>query len=300
MKDIIKNRQLYLLALPGFLFLIVFAYAPLTGHLLAFKQYNASLGILGSKWIGFVNFKFFFQGSAWLTVTGNTIILNALFITFNLTFGILIAIVLNEVKWYYFKRISQSLVFLPYFISWMVVQFMVYVILNTNNGLANTCLTAIGFEKVDWYSRPDLWRAILTIIGLWKWSGYNSIIFLASIAGISSEYYESAKIDGASRLQQIMHITLPLIRSTAIILVLLSIGRIFYGDFGMIYGIVRDNGLLYPTTDVIDTYSFRALRLLGNFGMAGAVILYQSFMGLITVTVFNSIIRRVDPESRLY
>ncbi|WP_367398220.1 ABC transporter permease subunit [Paenibacillus sp. MSJ-34] len=212
----------------------------------------------------------------------------------------MLAIFLNELRHALFKRLSQSLIFMPYFISWLVVSFMTYAMFNTTEGLINKILASMGLEPISWYSNAEIWPYILTFLFVWKTSGYFAIIFFSAIAAISSEFYESAKIDGATRLQQIMHITLPLLKPTIFVLLLLQIGRIFYGDFGMIYGIVGDNPILIPTTDVIDTYSFRALRQIGNFSMAGAVVLYQSIMGLITIVLFNGIARRIDKDSSLF
>ena len=298
--EIFLNRYLYALAVPGMLFLIVFAYVPMSGHLLAFKNYSVVKGIFKSSWSGWENFKFFFGSPDWLRVTLNTIFLNGLFIVFGLSLAILIALFLNEIKSLTIKKFSQSIIFLPYFISWMAVSFMLYSLLNTSDGLVNRVLLSVGVEKLQWYNEAGYWRAILTIIYVWKQAGYYSIILLAAITGISAEQYEAATIDGANRFQQIIHITLPLISPTVIILALLAVGRIFYGDFGMIYSLIGDNGALLPTTDVIDTFSYRALRQLGNFSMASAVVLYQAVMGMVTIIIFNSITKRIDPESGLF
>ncbi|GAV12651.1 sugar ABC transporter permease [Paenibacillus sp. NAIST15-1] len=298
--EIRKNRYLYLLGLPGLLFLLLFAYMPMLGHLLAFKRYRLADGLFGSEWIGFQNFEFFFQGNDWLRVTWNTVFLNGLFLVFGLGTAVVLAILLNEVTGKWFKKTAQSFVFLPYFISWLVVSMMVQTMFSSTEGMMNQALTALGFEGVDWYLSPGVWPYILTFVYVWKVAGYNSIIFLASITSISSEYYECAKMEGASRFQQIMYITLPLLRPIIIIMTLLGIGRIFYGDFGMIYAIIGDVGVLFPTTDVIDTYAYRALRQMGNFSMSSAIILYQSLMGLIAVVFFNWLTRKVDPDSRLF
>lgn len=263
--EIRKNRYLYLLALPGLLFLLLFAYMPMLGHLLAFQRYRLADGLFGSEWIGFQNFEFFFQGNDWLRVTWNTVFLNGLFLVFGLGTAVVLAILLNEVTGKWFKKTAQSFVFLPYFISWLVVSMMVQTMFSSTEGMMNQTLTALGFEGVDWYLSPGVWPYILTFVYVWKVAGYNSIIFLASITSISSEYYECAKMEGASRFQQIMYITLPLLRPIIIIMTLLGIGRIFYGDFGMIYAIIGDVGVLFPTTDVIDTYAYRALRQMGNY-----------------------------------
>ncbi|GIO62669.1 sugar ABC transporter permease [Paenibacillus cineris] len=299
-REIVRNRYLYVLALPGLLFLIVFAYVPMAGHLIAFKQYRLADGIWGSKWIGFDNFKFFFMGSDWYKVTFNTVFLNGLFIVCGLGIALLLAIFLSEIQNALYKKIAQSLIFMPYFISWLVVSMMVFAFLNMTDGILNRTLAANGLDPKNWYLMPSIWPAVLTIVYVWKFAGYYSIIFLAAIAGISGEYYESARIDGATRFQQIIHITLPLIRNVVIVLALLGVGRIFYGDFGMIYGIVGDTAPLYPTTDVIDTYSYRALRQLGDFGKSSAVIMYQSVMGLVTIIIFNALAKRIDKDASLF
>ncbi|MBE9913032.1 sugar ABC transporter permease [Paenibacillus donghaensis] len=299
-REILKNKYLYLLALPGLLFLLVFAYLPMTGYLIAFKKYRLSDGLWGSEWVGFDNFKFFFMGSDWYKVTFNTIFLNGLFIVCGLGIALLLAIFLNELRNLFFKKIAQTFIFMPYFISWLVVSMMVFAFLNTTDGILNRTLAAYGIRGGNWYLMPGIWPAVLTIIYIWKFAGYYSIIFLAAITGISGEYYESARIDGASRYQQIIHITIPLIRNVLVVLALLGVGRIFYGDFGMIYGIIGDNAPLYPTTDVIDTYSFRALRQLGDFSKSSAVILYQAVMGLVTIVLFNAIAKKIDKDSSLF
>jgi putative aldouronate transport system permease protein len=273
---------------------------PMQGHLLAFKKYRLADGIWGSEWVGFDNFMFFFTSPDWLRVTFNTLLLNGLFIALGLTCSALLAVLLNEIRKPIVKKLSQSFIFLPYFISWLVVSLMVFTFLNTTDGLLNQLLNVFGIQNIGWYQHPNAWPAILTIIYIWKFAGYFSVIFLAAMTGISKEYYEAAEIDGATRLQQILHITLPLIKSVFVMLALLGIGRIFYGDFGMIYGIVGDNGVLFSTTDVIDTYSFRALRQLGNFSMAAAVVFYQAIMGLICIVVFNGIVRKIDEDSKLF
>jgi len=299
-REIARNKYLYLLALPGLAFLVVFAYIPLNGHLIAFKKYRLADGLWGSKFVGFDNFKFFFMGGDWYKVTLNTLYLNAMFLVFGLGLALLLALFLNEIRQALFKKLAQSFIFMPYFISWLVVSMMAFAFLNTTDGVVNRTIESFGGERINWYLKAEVWPFFLTFIYVWKFAGYYSIIFLAAITGISGEYYESAKIDGATRFQQLVHITLPLIRSVAIVLGLLGVGRIFYGDFGMIYGIIGDNSALYATTDVIDTYTFRALRVLGDFSKSSAVVLYQSVLGLITIVAFNQIARKLDKDSALF
>ncbi|MEC0227624.1 ABC transporter permease [Paenibacillus alba] len=298
-REITRNRQLYVLAVPGIIFLAIFSYIPMLGHLIAFQRFQPVKGLWGSKWVGFDNFKFFFGGHDWVRVTFNTLYLNLLFLIFGIGMAIVLAIIVNEVRSTLIKKLSQSFIFLPYFISWLVVSLMMLAFMSTE-GLVNSLLKSLGMDTINWYQSVNLWPFLLTLVYIWKFSGYYSIIFLAAIVGISNEYYESAKIDGATRFQQILHITIPSIRSVIVVLMLLGVGRIFFGDFGMIYGIIGDNSILYPTTDVIDTYSFRALRQLGNFGMSSAVVLYQSMMGLVTILIFNRIAKKIDSDSSLF
>lgn len=298
--ELMRNRHIYLLMLPGLLFFLIFSYLPMSGHLLAFKRYQLVRGIFGSPWVGLKNFKFFFSSKDWLPVTVNTLLLNLRFIVTNQLCAILIALFLNEIKNNAVKRISQSLIVLPYFVSWIVVYFMSFTLLATEEGMVNQLLTSLGAPRVSWYASPRYWPAILTVINAWKFAGYASIIYLSAMAGINPELYESALIDGANRGQQTWYITLPMIRRTALILILLALGRIFYGNFGMIYALVGDNAVLFETTDVIDTYTFRMLRVMGNFSMSAAIVLYQSVMGILMVIIFNRIVRKIDYTARLF
>lgn len=298
--EIRRNKYLYLLALPGILFLVIFGYLPISTYVLAFKDFKLADGIFGSKFVGFENFKFFFGGPDWLRVTFNTLFLNFLFLIVGLSFAVLLAVFINEIGNSKIKRILQSFIFLPYFISWMVVSVMAFSLLSTDSGMINEFLKLIGLHQFNWYQEPKVWPVILLFVNLWKGAGYNSIIFLSAITAIPLDIYEGAEIDGASKIQQLFYITLPMLRKTVVIMFLMGVGRIFYGDFGLIYALVGDNGMLFSTTDVIDTYSFRALRQMGNFSTSSAVTLYQSFMGLITIVIFNFIARKVEPDARLF
>jgi putative aldouronate transport system permease protein len=299
LKRMWQNRYLYLLGLPSLLLLLVFGYVPLFGHLLAFEDYRLDKGIFGSDFVGLKNFEFFFMSGDWLKITFNTIFLNFLFLVFGLGSALAVALFLNEIASKWLKKLSQSLIFLPYFVSWLVVSMMALQTLKSN-GILNQLLGLCGAEPAMWYMKPDAWPAILTIIYVWKFAGYFSVIFLAAITGISPEFYESAQIDGASKVQQILRITLPLIRPVIIVLALMAMGRIFFGDFGMIYGIVGDQGMLFDTTDVIDTYTFRALRQLGNFSMSAAVVFYQSVLGVVTILASNAVVRKIDADSAMF
>jgi putative aldouronate transport system permease protein len=286
------NRVFYLMALPGITFILLFSYVPMPGLILAFKNYNFRDGIFGSPWAGWYNFSFFFGTDKAWTITFNTLYLNLLFIVFGLIFQIGSAILINEVGNRHFKRLVQSIQFLPFFFSWVVVSGLLYSIFSAELGSLNRLLVLFGLAPVSWYTRAEYWRSILVITNLWKFTGYGAVIYLSAIAGISQEYYEAAHIDGASKLRQIRHITLPLLVPTAIILTLLSIGRIFYGDFGMMYSIIKDNGMLLRTTEVIDTYVYRAMRSQGDMAFASAVGLYQSTAGFIVVYTTNYLAKR--------
>ena len=299
-KEIIKNKWLYAMALPGFLVVFIFSYLPLQAHLIAFKEFNPMKGIWGSPWAGLDNVKFFFQGSDWINVTKNTIVLNLIFITTGTIAALAIAIGLNEITSKWFKKISQTFLVLPHLISYMVVSLIVTQLFASDNGMINNLIESLGGTPQAWFSKGALWPYILSIIVLWKGAGWTSIIYLATITGISEEIYESARIDGASRMQQIWYITLPQLKPTIIILTLLALGKIFYGDFGLIYTIIGDNPMLLHSTDVIDTFTYRALRQAGNYSMASAVALFQSTMGFICILFFNWLTGKFDKDYKLF
>ncbi|MCQ6563965.1 ABC transporter permease [Paenibacillus mendelii] len=301
-RELRKNKWLYAMSLPVVVYVFTFSYVPMSAHLLAFKQFSPGKGLWGSEWIGLDNLTFFFTGPDWLGVTVNTIYLNLLFIAAGTICSLCIALLLNEIRHAYFKKVSQSLVILPHFISIVIVNLMVINFFNGQDGMINRIFSQLGFEPVYWFQTPAVWPCLLTIIFIWKGAGWGSIIYLATLTGFSEEYFESARIDGAKRLQQIWYITLPLLRPTIIVLTLLGLGRIFYGDFGLIYGIIGDNSLLFNSTDVIDTYTYRSLRStnMNSYSNAAAVALFQSVMGLITILFFNWVVRRVDNDSKLF
>ncbi|KRE44978.1 ABC transporter permease [Paenibacillus sp. Soil522] len=297
-----KNKWLYAMSLPVIVYVFIFSYLPMSAHILAFKQFTPAKGLWGSEWVGLDNLTFFFTGPDWLGVTLNTIYLNLLFIVSGTVCSLCIALLLNEIHHSLFKKVTQSLVILPHFISIIVLNLMVTNFFNGQDGMVNRLMKEFSFQTISWFQTPDVWPWLLTIIFVWKGAGWGSIIYLATLTGFSEEYYESAKIDGAKRWQQIWYITLPLLRPTIIVLTLLSLGRIFYGDFGLIYGIIGDNSLLFDSTDVIDTYTYRSLRStnMNSYSNAAAVALFQSVMGLITILFFNWVVRKVDNDSKLF
>ena len=299
-KEMGKNKSLYSMMLPGILFILLFNYAPMFGIIVAFKNYTYTKGIFGSEWVGFKNFEFFFTSQDAARVTFNTVFMNLIFICTGLFVSVAFALMLNELKNRFFAKLYQSVMFIPYFFSWVVVGYFSFAILSVDFGSANSIMKILGMEPVDWYAEPMYWPVILTIANLWKSTGYGCIIYLAGITGINEEYYDAAKIDGATRFQQMTRITIPLLVPLISILTLLSIGRIFYADFGMFYYLPRQSGVLYSTTDVIDTYVFRSLRTLGDVGMASAAGLYQSVVGFILVLLSNLVVKRVNPDNSLF
>lgn len=295
-----RNPFLYLIALPGIVFYFIFSYMPMYGILIAFKDFNLTKGILGSPWVGLRNFEFFFTSGKLGQVVYNTLFLNVLFLIGTMVFAVAIALFINEIRVRWYKRVSQSLIFLPYFMSWVVISMMVSAILGGQNPALNEWLAYFGLPSADWMFTPEYWPWILLIIRIWQGSGYAAIIYLATITSIPGELYEAARMDGASRRQIMLRITLPLLIPTISILTLIAVGKIFTGDFGMIYALVGDNPLLYSTTDVIDTYVYRAMRKLNDFGMSAAVGLTQSVMGFILIVITNAVVRRFSKESSLF
>jgi putative aldouronate transport system permease protein len=302
LKELVHNRYLYLLTLPGIVFFIVFNYLPMAGLYIAFVRYTplAPFFGIGSPFVGLHNFEFFFTSRNWLNITANTMFLNSLFIASGLVVQIILAVSLNEMTLKGVKKVTQAFMFLPNFISWTVVSVFSIALFSTNEGLINQFLRAVGGTGVNFYQTPSVWPALLVILRLWKGAGFGTVIYLATISGIDQEIYEAATIDGANRLGRIWHITLPMLRTTTAMLLILSVGGIFYGDFGMIYALVGDNPMLRSTTDVIDVFVYRALRVNNNIGMSSAVGLFQSVIGFITVVLANGIIKRLDPDSALF
>ena len=267
---------------------------------IAFQKYNYRLGLLHSPWVGLENFKFFFLSNQAWQVTFNTIRLNVLFIAFGTLTALILALLFNELKSRLFARVTQSTILFPHFLSWVVVSYMLYSLFATDFGVVNNMLEAIGMERVNWYASPQYWIQILVATNVWKDVGISLVIYLAAISGIDGTLYEAARIDGANRWGQIRHITVPLLVPTVSILSLLALGRIMYGSFDMIYAIVKDNGMLFATVDVIDTYMFRALRTIGNPSQAMAIGLYQSLVGFVLVFGANWIVRKYDSNSSLF
>lgn len=300
-RHIYKYKALWLLALPGIVLMILFAYIPLTGLVMVFKNYNFRDGIYGSPWVGFDNFKFFFANFdvAW-RATKNTLILNALYTIFGTSCSVALAIMFNEIRKKPYLKVTQSLSILPYFLSWVIAGGILHAILNFDSGSLNNIFASIGLERIDFYNDPKYWRVILVMANIWKGAGYGAIVYFSTITGFDSSLYESAEVDGANMWQKIWYITLPLLIPTIIILFLLSVGRMLYGDLVMIMSLTNLSPLLFSTTDIIDSFVYRSAIGAGDFTMGSAVGLYQSFFGFILVLFSNWLAGKFDKEYRLF
>lgn len=298
---LLKWTPVYLMMVPGALYLLINNYIPMFGLVIAFKQVDFQKGILGSPWCGLQNFQFLFQTKDAFVITRNTILYNVCFILLNTVIGIMFAIFICDIVWKVGKKIYQSALLFPYLMSWVIVGYIIYAIFSMQYGIANkTILPMLGINPVMWYNTPKYWPAILIITNTWKGIGYGCLIYISSINGIEASYYEAAELDGANKLQQVWNITIPEILPSVITLTLLSIGRIFYSDFGLFYQIPRDSGLLYSVTDTIDTYVYRGLMKLGNIGMSSAVGFYQSIVGFILVLFSNWVVGKISPDNALF
>lgn len=294
------NLQMLLMCLPTLLYIFIFCYIPIFGVILAFKSYDYKAGILGSRWIGFSNFKFFFTSQDAWRITRNTVCLNALFIIGGTIFAVLLALILYEVTKTLYVKIYQTILILPSYLSWVVVGYMAYAFLNPNMGIMNQILKSMHMGEVMWYSNPGYWPGILVFAVIWKNIGVNCVIYYAGLMGVNKELYEAAKMDGANKWQCIKNISIPALVPLITIMTILAIGGIFRSDFGMFFNLTRDIGYLYPTTDVIDTYVYRALRQLGDIGMSSAVGLYQSVVGFVLILVTNKVVKRIEPDNALF
>ena len=292
-----------LMALPAAALLFMFNYMPMFGTLIAFKRYKVKQGILGSKWMDplFRNFEILFRpGSQAIVAIRNTLLLNLMFIVVGTVFAVFLALMFNELTNRTYKKVSQSLSFLPYFISTVVVGIFAQALLGYENGTINALIAGTGSDKINFYARPELWPLILLIVNIWKGAGYSSVVYLAAITGIDGTLYEAARIDGATKRDEIIYVTLPLLTPTITVMTLLAIGRIMNADFGFFYNVTGDNPNLYTTTDVLDTYIYRTLRKTGDMGISSAVGLFQSTCSLILVLISNFCARRIDESSALF
>lgn len=296
-----EDIPLYIMALPGVALLILFSYLPMGGLVLAFKKYNVQKGIFGSPFNGFDNFKFLFATSDAFIITRNTVLYNIVFIFLNMTLAVVLSLMLSSLRSGRLAKVLQTIYLMPNFLSWAVVAIIVSAFLERSNGYVNHILQMFGQEGlVDWYQKISIWPPLLVFINAWKGVGYQAVMYLAVISGISSDYYEAAMLDGASRLQQAVYITIPHLRFIIAVSLIMAMGGIFRGDFGLFYTVTKDSGTLYPVTNVIDTYIYRGLKNQVNLGMTTAAGLFQSVVGFVFVLLANRIVSKVDPDSAMF
>ena len=295
-----RNGVLFLMLLPTLVFFAINSYAPMLGIYSAFTRFEFPRGIFGSPFVGLQNFDFLWKSKILLKITKNTVLYNVAFIVVGNGLQISCAILLTSIANRLWQRLCQSLMFLPYFVSFVLIGALAYNLLNYEMGSFNTVLRALGAQPVDFYNSPRMWPFIITIAYLWKNLGYGTVIYLAAITGIPGELYEAAEIDGANVFGQIRHITVPQLVPTMIILFLLSLGQIMRGQFDLFFNLVYNNGTLFDVTDIIDTYVYRSLKTNFDVGMATAAGLYQSVFGFFIIIITNTIIKRRRPEYALF
>lgn len=301
--EMTHNWPLYIMVLPAIVFFVIFSYIPMVGLYYAFTSYSYSGGLFGSRFVGWQNFQYLFYGGwdspLWM-LTRNTILYNLAFIFLGNILQCFVAVLLTEMRGRVYRRVSQTLILLPHFISYVVVGAIAYNVLDPRIGAMNSLLNFFGFSSVDVYTKPEVWPGIIIFFNIWKGIGYGTVVYLAAIMGIDREIYEAAKIDGCNVFQEIRHLTLPLLKPTFIMLVLFNLGGIMRGQFELFYQLVGNNGILFKTTDVIDTYIFRSLSTNFNVGYSTAAGLYQSVFGLLTVLTVNKLIKRASPDNALF
>lgn len=295
-----KNRTLFIMLFPALVYFFIFHYIPMGGLILAFKEYNYQKGILFSPWAGLDNFRFFFMSGKALLVTRNTVLFNLAFLVVSTFFELSVAVVLSNLKSDAFRKISHSAMFLPYFVSWVLVGAFIYNIFNYEFGTVNNILKSLNIQPFDAYGTTYIWKYVIVFVNVWKWVGYGSIIYLASITSIDPEYYDSAKMDGAGVADRIRHITIPLVTPTILTLTLLNLGQLLRGDFQMFYQIIGDTGNLFDATDIIDTLVFRLLTESHDIGLPASASFYQSVFCLITIITANYFVRKINRDNSLF
>lgn len=302
-QEIKKHGFLYGMTVPGILQIFIFSYIPMLGLVIAFQNFNVKDGIFGSSFCGLNNFRFFFNGSIWPGLSKaavNTLWLNVIFIIASTFVSVVLAVVFSEITAKKYKKITQTLSLLPYFISWTIVSlFLNNAVISTDNGILTNLLEGMGIQ-INFYQEAWVWPIIMVVLKVWQASGYGAIVYLATITGIDPGIMEAAEIDGATKWQKIRYMTLPILRPTVILMTLFNIGRIFYGDFRMFYALIGDNSMLYSTVDVIDMYTYRAMRTLNEYGLSTAIGMVQSVLGFIMVVTANKLARKYEPDSAIF
>ena len=299
-KFTVDELQDYSLLILPLLLIFVFCYLPMFGIIIAFKDYRYDLGIFGSKWVGFDNFKYFFQSDSFLRITWNTLSMNFLFIVIGTAAAVIIAVLLFYLRSRKATKVYQTMMITPHFVSWVIAAYILYAFLSPKFGLLNVLLNKFGMDKIDWYADAKYWPVIFVIASVWKKIGMDSVMYYAALMGIDATMFEAAEIDGAGKVKTFFYIIVPSLVPIISILTIMSIGNIFRADFGLFYQLPRNIGVLYKTTDVIDTFIFRTMREIGDMGMSSAVGLLQSFVGLILVLFTNHVSKKINPDNALF
>ncbi len=299
-KEIKRHWMLYVMAAPAVISLLVFAYLPMAGILMAFQDLDYSKGLLTSPFVGLKNFEFLFASTVTWDITRNTILYNIAFIIVNTVLSVGLALVINELRSKRFAKTVQTILIMPFFLSMVVVAMIVFGFLDYGNGFANSVMSALGMKEQNWYNMPEIWPGLIIFINAWKSVGFSSVTYTAVISSISQEYYEAATLDGATRWQQIRFITLPHLKTILCINLINAMGGMIRADFGLFYTVTRNSGALYSTTQVLDTYIYNAMKGLSNLGMVTAAGVYQSIVGLLLVLAANWVIKRIDPDSAMF
>ena len=298
--DLKQNRVFLLLLLPAVVYVILFSYIPMAGVVMAFQKYNFAQGLFGSQWVGLKNFKFLTASNKLWPLTRNTLLYNLAFISIGMVMEVGFAIIINEMRCKWFKKVFQSFIFLPYFISWVIASAVVQTLLDYDYGLISRTVKSLGLPMANVYVDSKPWPFLLVFFRMWKGVGYGSIIYLSAITGIDSQIYEAAEIDGANSWQKVFRITLPNLIPTMVIMFLLACGQIFRGDFGMFYQLIGNNGVLLEVGDILDLYIFRAMAGNANLGYGAAAGLYQSLLCFATILLANFVVKKIQPDYTLF
>lgn len=299
-QDLRKNRVYLCLLIPAIAYVLIFSYAPMVGVIMAFKRYNFAQGLFDSPWVGLNNFKFLVASNKLWPLTRNTLLYNIAFIVVGIVMEVGFAVIINEMRCKWFKKIFQSFIFLPYFISWVIASAVVQTLLDYDSGLISRTVKSLGLPMVNVYVNAAPWPFLLVFFRMWKGVGYGSIVYLSAISGIDAEMYEAAEIDGANSWQKMFKITLPNLVPTMVIMFLLACGQIFRGDFGMFYQLIGNNGVLLEVGDILDLYIYRAMAGNANLGYGAAAGLYQSVLCFATILLANFIVKKVQPDYTLF
>lgn len=294
-----ENAQLLLMTLPGIILVFLFCYLPMPGLAIAFKKYNPNLGVWGSQWCGLDNFKFFFTSQDAVRTIRNTVLYSSAFLILDLVCAVGLALMLYFLRSKRALKAYNTVVIVPKFMSPVIIAFIVYALFSPNFGLVNAVIKALGGDAIAWYSEPKYWPWILTVTHIWQTVGMNSVIYYASLMSLDESLLEASTLDGANRWQQICHVIIPHLVPVMVVTTVLAMGSIFSGDFGLFYQVPKDQGTLYATTDIISTYTYRAL-LGGSLEKSAAVGLFQSVVGFVMVVATNAIVKKISPENSMF